>query len=208
MKTIKTDTHLLLVDETVVIKTSDWYLDLSVFNNNTTINKGIYQMVYPKWGKEGQGDCAKIIASFPKLEGVAEFETLPPNTEGDEMCMFDKAQEYAIGTKSPNREAHRQGFVEGYKQAKSKMFSLNEVKGLLFQVGNAMRYKGVNYASYFNYKNVKEEVDKVLQSLTKPKEYEFVPEMENDIRQTASLYPQPKILNNKIQGTWKGIPTF
>ncbi len=195
MKTIKTDTHLLLVDETEEIKTSDWYLDLSVFKSDITINKGIYQMVYPKWGKEGRGNCAKVIASYPKIEG-------------DEMCMFDKAQEYAIGTKSPNREAHRQGFVEGYKQAKSKMFSLNEVKGLLFQVGNAMRYKGVNYASYFNYKNVKEEVDKVLQSLTKPKEYEFVPEMENDIRQTASLYPQPKILNNKIQGTWKEIPTF
>ena len=43
------------------IKKGDWYLDLSVFPNNISIGKGIYQMKYSKWGEEGQGDCKKII---------------------------------------------------------------------------------------------------------------------------------------------------
>jgi hypothetical protein len=43
------------------IKEGDWYLDLSVFTNNISIGKGIYQMKYSKWGEEGQGDCKKII---------------------------------------------------------------------------------------------------------------------------------------------------
>jgi hypothetical protein len=59
-----------------------------------------------------------------------------------------------------------------------KMFTLNEVKGLLFQIGTAMRYKGVNYASYYNYKNVKEEVDKIIQSISQPKSWQVELEME------------------------------
>jgi hypothetical protein len=43
------------------IKEGDWYLDLSVFTNNISIGRGIYQMKYSKWGEEGQGDCKKII---------------------------------------------------------------------------------------------------------------------------------------------------
>ncbi len=65
------------------------------------------------------------------------------------------------------------GFKECQELTKDKLFTLNKVKGLLFEVGTKMRYKGVNYTHYFNYKNVKEEVDKVI----KP----FLPKTEWDI---------------------------
>jgi len=35
----------------------------------------------------------------------------------DEVNQYTMAQNYAIETKSPNREAHRQGFVKGYNKS-------------------------------------------------------------------------------------------
>jgi hypothetical protein len=58
-------------------------------------------------------------------------------------------------------------FINGAKWQQERMYSENEVKGMLYQVGNAMRYKGINYAAYYNYKNVSEEVNKVLEQFKK-----------------------------------------
>lgn len=44
-----------------------------------------------------------------------------------------------------------------------RSYSENEVKGMLYEVGNAMRFKGINYQYYFNYKDVTIEVNKVLE---------------------------------------------
>lgn len=54
--------------------------------------------------------------------------------------------------------------------------------------------------------------DNLIQSLSKPKEYEFVPEMEivkdNNNHGTGDIFhnnmkKEFKIINNKIQGTWE-----
>ncbi len=73
MKTIKTDTHLLLVDETAEIKEGDYALQ---FNDIGTEPKEIFKVEY-----HIPPECfvRKIIAASPKLEGIPEFETLPPN---------------------------------------------------------------------------------------------------------------------------------
>ena len=63
----------------------------------------------------------------------------------------------------------KQKAIESIKFQIEKMYTENEVKGMLFEVGNAMRFKGINYASYFNYKNVKEEVEKVIEKFKKKK---------------------------------------
>lgn len=44
-----------------------------------------------------------------------------------------------------------------------RSYSENEVKGMLYEVGNTMKYKGINYQAYFNYKDVATEVNKVLE---------------------------------------------
>jgi hypothetical protein len=104
---------------------------------------------------------------------------------------------------------YKQGFQKAQELLSDKVFTLNEVKGLLFQVGNAMRYKGVNYASYYNYKNVKEEVDKVLQSLPQKSwqvelEMEWVIEGDEEHDEGGTLpgiiesYQQPKLTNGKV----------
>ena len=53
---------------------------------------------------------------------------------------------------------------------------------------------------------VKWSFDLIIQSLTKPKEYKFVPEMEAeyiDYPKDRGGIVKPKIVNNKIQGKWK-----
>lgn len=99
-----------------------------------------------------------------------------------------------------NNFTYRKEWIKGFKKAQEllsdKQFTLNEVKGLLFKVGNAMRYKGVNYASYFNYKNVTEEVDKVIQSISKPKSWEIELEMEiNQCDGCKANYPLEGIIH-------------
>ena len=51
----------------------------------------------------------------------------------------------------------------GVNWQKERSYSENEVKGMLYEVGNAMKYKGINYQAYFNYKDVTTEVNKVLE---------------------------------------------
>jgi hypothetical protein len=60
-------------------------------------------------------------------------------------------------------ETTKRDFIAGAKEQAERMYSEEEVKGMLFKVGIAMRYKGINYHSYFNHKNVSEEVNKVLE---------------------------------------------
>jgi hypothetical protein len=127
------------------------------------------------------------------------------------------ADNYVLGFAADYQNELETGYYAGYLEAfqkaqeflSDKVFTLNEVKGLLFQVGNAMRYKGVNYASYYNYKNVKEEVDKVLQSLSQnlwqvELEMEWIIEGDEEHDEGGTLpgivasYQQPKLTNGKI----------
>ena len=65
---IMLDNPILVNEEE--IKTSDIYLDTSVFhlNNEIKMGKGIYQMKHDKWGEEGQGGCRKILAGHEGTE--------------------------------------------------------------------------------------------------------------------------------------------
>ena len=225
MKTIKTDTHLLLVDETAEIKENtntikeglngDWYWN-SIYNSISRI-----------------GDITdfdfKIIAASPKLGDLPEFEKLPPNVEDDVEKLHSKAvvEVSHFWTLKYSSEERRQllqamaldfgvnMYKEGYKQAKSETgFSLEDIRKEKTRLYHILE----NYPQ-LNGGELKDEI--INKILTKPKEYKFVVEMEEkDIPEDNELkvasdggyyskptqyrrVTQPKIVNNKIQGTWQ-----
>ena len=124
-----------------------------------------------------------------EYKDIPEFETLPSNTEDDvEKLAYNWLYSIADTINKGNKyslKALEEGFIAGYKQAKSEtMFSLEHMRKI-WEVG-------------------------IIQSLTKPKEYEFVPEMEElgevfNGQKSTKMYSdkKPKIVNNKIQGKWK-----
>lgn len=84
-------------------------------------------------------------------------------------------------------------YVAGYNQAlfdnKDKLFTLEQIK--LFAMEIIAKYK-IGTLIDVN------QVNEIIQSLTK-QEYEVELEMTNDIRQTNSLYPQPKLISNSVK---------
>ncbi len=216
MKTIQTSTHLLLIDETAeTYVKNDWILD--------NLDDNIIHEVEVKSGILMKGEF-KIIAASPKLGDLPEFETLPPNVEFyclacgiSQETPFGKCAPHHIhcecklrtlpsnteddverlaenNAKKVGHYAGYQDYISGYKQAKSEtMFSLEQLK-------IAMRN-----ASMFTY--TKKGIEKYIESLTKPKQYEFVPEMIQYVG-IGGRFPQfdkPNIISNKIQGIWKQI---
>ena len=223
MKTIKTNTHLLLVDETGV----GFTYNKPTYNSNGTI------------GKAENRNSLAIIAAYPPLEGCYEFETLPiellkqmalaacdealklnsqlgnskeSNTEDNVEKLF-----YEFDTINKrlggNPRTHKEYFINGYKQAKSEtMFSLEQVKQAIDLAREIkddkeiFELEGIVGCTEVCMSNASIlSIDKIIQSLTKSKEYEFVPEMENlyDEDNGMKVITIPKIINNKIQGTWK-----
>lgn len=198
MKTIQTSTHLLLVDETAELNGDlTYYLHLPTNtihrlhsrmagskNLYTGMNGGICH---------GSFECAKIIAVSPKLGDLPEFETLPPNTEDDiEKLAKDWYEKAKLNS---SHMADPSSFKQGYKQAKSEtMFSLEDMREAFRASFGTGKYG----------------FEQFIQSLTKPKQYEFVPEMEElgevfNGQKSTKMYSdkKPKIVNNKIQGKWK-----
>ena len=131
-------------------------------------------------------DAVVILDKEPKINDWYNSD-LGINKLGSTTRYVEKYRKKVIATISPFKIEglpilelpNQEGDME--KLLQSKEFTLNEVKGLLFKVGNAMRYKGINYRSYYNYKNVKEEVDKVLQSLQK-KQFPIAVELTEDLQ--------------------------
>ena len=170
--------------------------------------------------------CFKILAAYPAINGIDEFETLPPNkqysikyhkegdsviriynSEGHVFCMYPyhlgvEAELHLQRLNSPNTEDdveklangkykycskdnldkitideirnYKNGFIAGYKQAKSETgFSLDNMKKSMFEV-----YKNGLREPKDGKENFNEIYNRVIRTLTKPKEYEFVPEME------------------------------
>ena len=202
MKTIRLNKQVLLVDETAEIKEGDYFhspatkkilyasKDMLSWNCDTT-------QQHKGW--------TKIIAASPKLEGIPEFETLPPNTEDD---VEKLATQRAIDRKwNPNSLETRRvaneiikSFIAGYNQAKSEtMFSLEDMN----YIYNLLTYDDLDEDEKI------ESAKEHIQSLTKPKEYEFVVEMEYRVKsgtveehkqgKAGYEYYEPKIVNNKIQ---------
>ena len=205
MKTIKTPTHLLLVDETADLGINKpfygycWNWRDKVHYFNTGLNKDA----------RGRNGIQKIIAASPKLDGIPEFETLPPSTEDDvEKTIMNKwvGRLSKMGFKPDEidkiTEKHSFHYIDGYKQAKSEtMFSLEDIENIW--------NKFVKEEPPINNGASSDFLVYLKQSLSKQKEYEFVPEMESVYAEPYSgdesdfTIEQPKIVNNKIQGTWK-----
>ena len=235
METIKTDTHLLLVDEIAEIKEGDLCYDIEAspgYNNIKRITRCLRTAKDSYWNKNK--NINKVIAALPKLGDLPEFETLPPNTYTyPEKCCITKegktlmnkgcmernhceqpntendvveklAAELGFYDSTEDNKGNRttKAFITGYKQAKSEtMFS--ETFELLKEVS-----KKIHGADTWD---LQKRIYEHIQSLTKPKEYEFVPEMidngfegwDDGLGAFWHKILQPKIVNNKIQGAWK-----
>ena len=103
----------------------------------------------------------EIIAYQPK-GNVPELNLplLPEISVEDDVNL--KAQYYAVSTKSPNREAHRRGYVEGHKAA-TKVYSEDDL---------------IDFATFRNGGDVNKELQ-LWKSLKQPKTPKwFVAEME------------------------------
>jgi hypothetical protein len=202
MKTIQTEKYLLLCDETAEIKEGNWFVALDETNDIYKANT-----LWVNICKDQPQKCNKILASSPKLGDLPEFETLPPNIEDDvEKLALNFAKtpisnhkEQDLNTEIWISGARQNGFIAGYKQAKFEtMFSLDDIENT-YQQGFDDCIAGKHLLQ--TYKDI----------ITKPKQYEFIPKMEfieddddyfND-EETGRSNQQPKIINNKIQGTWK-----
>jgi hypothetical protein len=100
------------------------------------------------------GSGLKIIAYQPKNNAPElDLPLLPEISVEDDVNL--KAQYYAVSTKSPNREAHRMGYVEGYKAA-TKVYSEEDLRKA-FEAG--MYFVGEDKGSY----------EQFIQSLKQPK---------------------------------------
>lgn len=164
---------------------------------------------------EKQGD--KEYCVFPSCHCG-----LPPNTEDDVERLAEKATD-AKGYGKEDGGEYKESWEEGYMQAKSEtMFSLEDlVTNFKPEFDKFINNGGANGSSedWIQWQNVVEWFPKFLQSLTKPKQYEFVPDMidngyEVDMEGVGGMELgetcwmsklEPKIVNNKIQGIWKQI---
>lgn len=173
MKTIQTESHLLLIDDSPETKIKDgttplWLNDLEIVH-------------HPDWLNFDKSDCSIIIAASPKLGDLPEFETLPPNTENSVEKLALKLyppimvkhnlpivtqNQIAKTIEVDEHLSYRVAFTAGYKQAKSEtMFSLEDMKNLF------------TFTCYQAQNKTMSEFDRFIQDLTKPKQYEFIPEM-------------------------------
>lgn len=212
MRTVKTDTHLLLVDETAEIKEGELRVAYSLHGDVPFISEAS-DIAEKRKRKD------KIIAASPKLGDLPEFETLPPKAEDNESIMEGviKSMSDFPYQKNPFLDEKILQFgLRCYKQAKSKtMFSLEDMIKA-YREGAIDMLEADDYTTVdelFEQKQTKEyrglqNWNEFIQSLTEPKEYEFVPEME-EIKCSKcgciNTKQQPKIVNNKVQGTWKQV---
>ena len=211
MKTIKTRTHLLLVDETADLFEGDKASSLEGLM--MTIDKG--------WNNSLKLNMHKIIAASPKLGDLPEFETLLPNTENDveieKICeKYWKTAHKHSWLNCLNHFAVLKAMVLGYKAKSETMFSLEQIK----QVINCAFVFSEGKDENETYQDCEDFCLEQV-SLTKPKEYEFVVEMEwfnpktnkvsdalpniTGLNDNDGCFLQPKIVNNKIQGVWKEL---
>ena len=217
-KTIKTDNRYILVDlDKSNIKFGD-----KIFVNGNTYNNTICEYrdsPCPPPYVSNKEISFKILVAYPPINGIPEFETLPPNTEDD---IEKLAKEFANNSTSCDYEeginvGKYQGFIAGYKQAKSEtMFSLEQVKQAIELSRNikdnsvddcftAEDISGCTEICTYDWKFHQSE-EQIIQVLTTPKQYEFMPET---IRVRfpkgedgwEDIYA-PQIVNNKIQGVW------
>ena len=201
LKIIETDQYVLVVSDEE-IKLKDWYVHnqspkgLRVWQDNTQF--------IPM-------DAKKIIAYQPKNNAPELDLTLLPemNVEDDVNL---KAQYYAVSTKSPNREAHRRGYVEGYKAA-TKVYSEEDIIKLMYLAWNAGFKKYDVVEAGLEGKETDSEVRWILSKFKSSKTPKwFVAEIETEYKPKQNIkdipyedIPKTTTINNKtyLVGTYK-----
>lgn len=83
------------------------------------------------------------------MKHVKKFNESINNNIKDE-SLEEAAQNYSKQFDYAEDSSSIIDFKEGAKWQLSRSYTENEVKGMLYEVGSAMRYKGVNYQSYYN----------------------------------------------------------
>lgn len=200
MKTIYHANRVLLIDKAAEIKVGD------LIYSNSSLGFGI---IASQANFTNNTVWDKIIAASPKMGSLPEFETLPPSAEDD----VEKSIRKVIGEeyyKAINKDGSQFNLLKAvYKQAKSESNNSE-----LIDFVKSVRDDWENVSEGYQVR-----AEKLLQSIAKPKEYEFVVEMEykdgfgywykytpmiaSTIKEPIAL--RPNIINNKIQGVWAQI---
>jgi hypothetical protein len=154
----------------------------------------------------------EIIAYQPKHDKAPELDLplLPEISVEDDVNL--KAQYYAVSTKSPNREAHRRGYVEGYKAA-TKVYSEEDIIKLMYLAWNAGFKKYDVVEAGLEGKETDSEVRWILSKFKSSKTPKwFVAEIETEYKPKQNIkdipyedIPKTTTINNKtyLVGTYK-----
>jgi hypothetical protein len=175
-KIIQTENYLLVVGESDIDIGQYVYCDLGYIEKvMDIINMWVYHT--NTLGKNPIKHYKKIISHLPisnspLLEGV---DLLPPLE--DDVYEYEMAQEYAINSDSPSREARRKGFIDGYNKAKEKYkYTEEDLKRAIemartlvdgkyeIEVENILGSSDDTYGIKQKYTE-----DKIIQSLQQPK---------------------------------------
>lgn len=197
MKLTQTKDYLLLIDEEAEIKKND----LCLIDRNVGISTGYEILVCEEVEEDGYyhftdfktGRCSKIIA-YRKLNSEVKELNLPllpsfedMNYDELEIKYYQELEEkrlVAINFKGQvagrhpdnlsSREIHAKvsGFIEGYKAAQSKQFSLEDMRKAVeftFNAGRRLERKAVS--PDFSFEIYREELIQSLSNQKLPKEF-------------------------------------
>ena len=170
------ETHYIIVDDSE-IKEGDFYFDNSVFKNDIIMGRGLYQMKYPNWGKEGQGNCKKITHSTKPLErikigmtyeeeGWYKIKSIPLTDVKEAIYGYSWKTEFekAYLTYGAEQYSFYLGFNAHKELVKDKLFTIEDMmKGIQFGIDNC------HYGLQHETKSKQEKIHNFIQSLLLPK---------------------------------------
>lgn len=223
MKLIQTKDYLLLIDEEAEIKIND----LCLIDRNVGISTGYEILACEKVEEDGYyhftdfktGRCSKIIAYYPLNSEAKELDLpLLPNPFEEEPLMKQASKLRELrGYHKDNHYSFCGGFIEGYKAAQSKQFSLEDMKKAIEMAREQSEpyYGGgglVLSEPIYENKYTEEEIIQSLSTQQLPKE--FIPEYDlmNEGYNKPEDYPYQEckvlktITNSEgrevVQGKW------
>lgn len=204
LKLKHTKQYLLLIDEKAKLKDGDFHLEdgfiINIFPDHLT----------------DIGECKKILAYLP-LNSEATELPLPLLPPIDDVVQLTK--EYSKNKSSSDvfREAHEKDFIEGYKAAKAKQFTLDDVKKAIemaretyWDIDN--RGFSSNTEGDWSYKYSEEEIIQSLSTQQSPSDFipEYIKERKpnTDVNGDDAWIESLKIITNsegkqEIMGTYK-----
>jgi len=161
-KLIKTDLYLLLIDEEAEINK----IGTLIYENDTNLIN-ITGVDY-----EPQGLYSKIIAYYPLSEEAKELNLpLLPNPFEEEPLMKQASKLRELrGYHKDNHYSFCGGFIEGYRAAQSKQFSLEDMKRAI-EMAREMDCSNYDYYGYCEKTYTEEEIIQSLSTQRLPKEF-------------------------------------